>query len=475
MSMRLKIGSYIIDSAPTGSTSTTNGVRLLGERPGIRWSEGRAEAAILVPIQISRDTKANYKTSRDALVAALTRTVQADVVYESEAGTTFKDWLVSTNAWQRVECNVELEDESDNGNEVAGLVLAIITASRIAPTTGSAGDPEGLLAGIEWDFTVEGSGRCGGVAGIAYFDTKAHAAAWVQTIRSGAGWPDFVDATTARFATHSYKLPQQPNQPDPVPDSGYSPVPATVYLTVLPSAWAASGAFDDVIDGNCEISVRSRGRLPSEANARPGLEVLFTGHLQFKVDTADEFDASDTSFVAPGDVNSKALACIEVMKEDLQQRREIEFDYVDDIELHPTGRSGEVRFTAVGLAEFDGIFEFADDVVFESTPRDKLLEGSKGSVVMRSKLGPLLRCMQTGAARALTAIEPTPPAFIDDTWFNELWRTRRPTAKPPHAEGMTMVETSWEGRWLKLSSDGGGGGGGAFNDAGYFIPTSPDI
>jgi len=472
--MRLKIGSYIIDSAPSGSTSTTTGVRLLGERPGIRWGEGRAEATILVPIQISRDTKANYTTSRDALVAALTRTVNADVVYESEAGTMFKDWLVSTNAWQRVECSVELEDESDNGNEVTGLALAVITVSRIAPTTGSDGDPEGSLDGIEWDFAGEGSGRCAGVTGIAYFDSKTNAAAWVQAIRSGSGWPDWIDASKARFATFSYKLPQQPNQPDPVPDTGYSPVPAVVYLTVLPSAWAGSSAFDDVIDGNCEMTVRPRGRLQLEANARPGLEVLFTGHLQFKVDDASEFDSNDTSFVGPGDVKSKALACIEVMKEDLQQRRDIEFEYVDDIELHPTGRSGEVRFTAVALAEFDGVFEFAEDVVFESTPRDKLLEGNKGSVVMRSKLGPLLRCIQTGAARALTTIEPTPPAFIDDTWFNELWRTRRPVVKPPHDEGMTMVETSWDGRWIKLSSDGGGGGG-AFNDAGYFIPTSPDI
>lgn len=474
MSKRLKIGSYVIDSAASGSTSTTQGVRLLTERPGIRWGEGRTTATLIVPILVSRDTLANFKTSRDALVAALTRTVNADIVYEHEAGQTIKDWLVSTGAWQKIECNVEA-DEVDNGNEVNALILATFTISRVAPSSGSAGDPDGVLDGVEWDFTGEASGRCGGVIGIAYFDTRAHAAAWVQTIRSGTGWPDWVSTDKARFATYSYKLPQQPNQPDPVPDSAYTPVPAVVYLTILPDAWASSGAFDDVIDGDCSLSLRSRGRLQSEAAARPGLEVLFSGHLQFKVDTAEEFDAGDTSFTAPGALKEKALACIEVMKSDLEQRRGVTFEYIDDVDLNPTGRSGEMRFTVVGLAEFDGIFEYANDVVFESTPRDRILTGSLGDVVFRSKLGPMLRCLQTGAARATYAIDPAPPPFIDDTWFNELWRTRAPKTYPPHGEGMTFYESSWEGRWLKLATANAGGLGGQFNEAGYFIPTSPDV
>lgn len=453
MSMRLKIGSYIIDAAESGSTSTTTGCRLLaGEsldagRPGyLRWREDRNSAQITFVVQVDRDTSANMKTSRDALVAAVTKTVQADIVMESAAGTTLKDWKVSDGSWQRVTGQVEVDEGDENG-----LVLVILTVERVAPATGSAGDVAGSLDGPVWSFMFESQGKAS-VTGTCVFNSRTNATAWVQAMRAGTAWPAWMNATTTRFVTAGYPdMPQQPNAADPVPDSAYTPVQAIVVLAMLPAAWAADSAFDNVVDGDCEMSVRPRARLPQEAGARPGLDVMITGRLVFKTEQDTTFDPNDTSVVAAGGLDSAVRACFEVMKSDLEARRNITVELQDEIEFTPTGKTGEVIFAALGVAEFGGVYEFSDNVEFELTPSDTVLQGSKGHVVFQDENGPNLRCRQTGYCRSNYLHTPQRPPFIDDTWFELSWKPTKPIVEPPHGEGPTIYRVGWSGEWLKLS------------------------
>lgn len=447
MSQRLKIGSYILDAAETSSTSNTTGCRLVTEKPGLNWSESRTGAQVRLFVQIARDTTANYVASRDALVNALTKTVNADIVFESAPGTTFKSWLVSTAAWSRVSCQVAEIDEYDTH----GLALVIIDIERVAPATGSAGDPQGNLDGIRWDFALEVQGKAACTA-TGLFDTKANAKEWAKLMRSGAAWPDWINTTTARFVTPVYSYPQQPNQADPVPEEAYTPCQVTVLINMLPSAWAADTAFDNVIDGDCEMAVRSRARLPQEANAKPGLDVIISGRLQFKTEIDDTFDANDTTRSLPDSIDASARACFRVMKADLEARRGVTVELQDEIEFVPTGKTGEVSFVAIGVAEFGGIYEFSDQVIIRLEPRDGILEGTKGSVVFQDRLGPRLKARQVGACRANFQPTIAKPDFTQDgTWFEAYWQPSRPVVKPPHGEGPTIYEITWEGEWSKLS------------------------
>lgn len=460
--MRLKIGSYIIDSAPSGSTSTTQGARLMTERPGVRWREWRNQAVVNFIVQVERDTPANFRTSRDAIVAALTRTVNADVVYESEPGETFKDWLVSTGAWQRVEGDVMAEDESDSGAAVDGLFLVTLTLSRVAPATGSGGDPAGSLDGVTWSHALEGGGRPG-VQASAVFQTREDANLWVRNLRSGVARPAWM-GTAYRFVTAMRNIEQQPNQAAPVPEAAYAPCEVTAIFNALPSAWALSAAFADVVDGDCEMGASLRGRLQSEAGARPGLNVTISGRVMFKTEKDEEFDSTDTTVVVPDGLREKTLACFRVMKADLERRRGISEVQLPDgeagIELLPSPKSGEVFFVAAGVAEFDGVLEFSEHMEVEMTTRDRIMDGVLGGVVFQDELGPVVRVKQSGAAMTSYLYAPQKPPFINDRWLELRWKPTKPVQKPPHEDGMTFYEVGWDGEWV-LVSDGGQGARGA--------------
>lgn len=449
MSARLKIGSYVIDAAETGSTSTTAGCRLLfgdsleGGTPLFEWREGRASGQLVFVVQVAGVA---LKAARDALSAAVTKTINADVVLESAAGTTVKDWKVSDGSWQRVTGEVVV-----NEGDAAGLVLVVLTFERAGLATGSAGDVAGSLDGPVWSFMFESQGKAS-VVGTCVFNTRTNAAAWVQGMRAGTAWPAWMNTTTTRFVTAGYPdMPQQPNAADPVPDSAYTPVRATVVMNMLPAAWAADASFTDVVDGDCEMSVRPRARRQREAGSRPGYDVLITGRLVFKTEQDTTFDPNDTTVEAANGMKARARACFNVMKADLETRYGTVVELQESPEFTPSGKTGEWIFAALGTADFDGIYDFRDNVTFERSPGAVVLEGDKGSVVMAEKLGPTVRCFRSGAARTTFLFTPAPLTFLQDgTWLELKWRPSKPVVMPPQGEGPTVYEITWEGEWLKL-------------------------
>lgn len=450
MSVRLKIGTYIVDAAETGSTSTTTGVRLLTQNPGFSWSEDRNSAEVVVPIHITRDTLANYKASRDELINALTKTVNADVVFESAAGTTFKDWLVSAGAWHRVNCRVEVENENDSGNDVSALAAVVITIERAGVSSGSAGDPTNATTPVLWSFALDSHGL-GSAAADCTFETRADAANWVQTMRDGTGHPDWM-GSAYRFATAQYQKEQQQNQADPVPDEAYSPAAVTVVFVALPSAFAGNSAFDDVVSMDYEVSGSPRGALDEEAGNTPGYDVVISGTIQFKTEADSDYDSNDSSSVSGSDLISKAEAVLDAIESDAQTRRNLTWERLDDPVIVPT-HGGLVTFAITAITGDTGrITVWSESVEVQRTPRDRVILGSKGARVHKHRLGPELRVRHNLSIEAFSPQQYKPLPFIDgnDRWFEENFAPSKPKVLVAEGAGKTRYQHAWAGQWLFL-------------------------
>lgn len=447
MAVRLKVGSYIIDAAESGSTSTTTGVRLLtNTSPGMRVSVGQSEAQVIVPIQVVRDTTANLKTSVDALVAALTATVNADLVLEYTSGSTLASFLVSTGAWSRVTARCDV----DYGSNEA-LILATFTAERIAPATGSAGDATDSLGPLEWNFGLDSNGRASAV-GVVTFQTRTDATAWVQLVRSGTR-PAWM-ASAMRFTTAGWSFQQQPNQGSPVPEGAYTPCIATAVFRALPSALAGSGAFTNINDVEYTVLIKARPPVAEEAGAAPGYDVTISGSIQMKTEADATWDSNDTTTVAAGSVKSTARSAIDAIVSDAQTRAGTSFTRMDEPELAIGGTRGEVAFVVTAVADLpNGILSWEETTTLKRITRNRRIDGTKGTRVFKHPNGSLWKCFHTLAITALSLPSYAPPPFItSDTWDEDEYTPGKPVVSIS-SNGTRLYTIVGAGEWTRVGED----------------------
>lgn len=456
MSVRLKIGTYIVDAAETSSTSTTTGVRLLTQRPGFSWSEDLNTATVIVPILITRDTLANYKTSRDALVNALTKTVNANLVFESAAGTTFKDWLIGAGAWQKVECKLEVEDENDSGNDVSALALAVFTVTRAGASTGSAGDPANAVTPVLWSFGLDSNGL-GSCTGTCAFESRAAAAAWVVAMRAGTDWPAWL-GTQFRFATAIYQKEQQQNQADPVPDAAYTPAQVTVVFNAIPAVFAGDSAFDNVISVEYDAVRSPRAPMDENAGEDTGYDITGVCTLQFKTEADGTYDSNDTSTVAGGALKGAALACLDSIEADAKTRLGVAwFRPTDPVVTVKQGGLVVINFT--GMTGDDGrITDWSESLHVVVTPRDRGITGSAGTRIHPHRLGPEIIIQHSLVVTAFSEVRYEPPAFISDAWQPLSPNPARPIVKTHAGEGKREYVMAWSNAWKYLGDASGARG-----------------
>lgn len=448
MSVRLKVGTYVLDAAETGSTSTTTGVRLLpDEGPGVRWSVDGQTAELPVAVQVSRDTTANLKTSLDALIAAMTATVNADLVLEYASGSTLASFLVSTGAWSRITCKAMVE-----GGETSALVLLVFTAERIAVATGSAGDAAGSLGPMDFSYGFDSNGRGSGQLS-ATFKTLADAKAWVQTVRAGTGRPSFLGSAW-KFITVGYSGQQQENQGSPVPPAAYTPCSATCLLRALPSD-LASALPSEVIDVEYDGRYTPGAPINADAGHGPGYNVVITGSLQVKGDKDSTFDSADTSAVAGSSLPAIIRNTINAVRAHFEARIGATIEVRDEPEWAPSGTRGEIAFVLTGLAGGGDILSLIEEVQISRLTQNRRLGGTRGVRVYPHANGAMIRVTQTLtiAAKTLPAYRPLP--FInDDTWDEDEFTPVKPDVQVSESGARTFVCT-WRGAWTRVGENPG--------------------
>jgi hypothetical protein len=458
MSVRLKVGSYIVDAAESGSTSTTAGARLLqgdslsGGAPGLHYSQSRNAATLLVPVVVDAANTAALKAAVDAVVLAMLANANADIVYEYSAGSTLADWKVSDGSWSRIEGEVA---DIDWGDENA-LILFRFDMQRAGVASSGAGDPVDAITPVFWNFGLDSNGL-GSCSGTCTFESRADAAAWVVKMRDGTGWPAWI-GTQFRFATAIYQKEQQQNQASPVPDTAFTPATVTVVLSALPSAFAGNSAFDNVV--SIEYDAVKSARAPQDENSGedPGYDITIAGTLQFKTEVDATYDAGDTSQTAGSGLKAAALACLDAIESDAKARLGETWFRASEPVL-TVKESGLVVFNIACMTGDSGrITEWNESLQIVVTPRDRGITGSAGVRIHPHRLGPEIRVHHTLAVRAYRQVAYKPPAFISTAWHCESPNPAKPIIRKAAGEGRAEHILAWSNVWRYLGDASGARG-----------------
>ena len=463
MSVRLKIGSYIVDAAESSSSSTTAGVRLLqgenldGGTPGLRYSQSRTGATLLVPVLVDKTDESTLKAAVDAVLLAMQANANADVIYEYTSGSTLADWLVSTGAWSRVETTFDIDWGEENA-----LILFRLEMTRLGIAGNGAGDPANAITPVFWSFGLDSDG-IGSCSGTATFESRADAAAWVVLMRAGTGWPTWL-GTQFRFVTALYQKEQQQNQASPVPETAFTPAQVTVVFSALPSAFAGDSAFDDVLGMAYDCVKTPRAPQDENSGEEPGHDITISGSVQFKTEVDATYDSNDTTRTAGAALKSAAAACLTSIEADAKSRLGESWFRVADPVL-TVKENGVVRFDLACMTGDDSrVTNWAESLHIAVTPRDRAITGSIGTRVHPHRLGPEIRVHHSLVVTAFREVAYQPPAFISSVWQPESPNPSRPVRKTAAGDGQAEYTMAWSNVWKYLGDASGARGAYEFDD-----------
>lgn len=448
MGVRLKVGNYIIDSAPSSSTSTTTGVRLLPgapDGPGVRYTDGRNQATVVAPVLVKADDTAGLKAAVDALKQAVQANANADLVYEYDAGSELASWRVSTGRWHRIEA-----DFTPDWAERNCLVLVTFTATRVGIASDGAGDPDGAVTPVLWNFSLDANGRAS-CAGDTVFKSRADAVAWVQSLRAGSGRPAWM-GSHFRFATAIWQKEQQQNQASPVPETAFTPAAVTVVFNAIPGAFAGNSAFDNVVSVDYDVLGEPRGPIDEEAGTAPGYNIVVTGTVQLKTDTDSTYDSSDTTKVDESSIRALMKPILEAIEQNAKSMRGLEWFRLSAPTLVP-GSNGIVGFTIVAMSGEPGrVISWSETVVITLTPRDRAIPGSRGTRVHKHRLGPEVRVRHVLAVEAFSpqAYRPLPFISGNPSWMREPGEVPKPVVADAGEGAAKRHLHAWDNTWLYL-------------------------
>lgn len=425
------------------------GDSLAGGAPGLRYSQSRSSAELLVPVLVDRDTTANLKTSVDALITAVQANANADIVYEYTSGSTLADWKVSDGTWSRVEGEVAGIDWSDEN----ALVLLRFTMIRVGVASTGAGDPVDAITPVSWNFGLDANGL-GSCAGTCTFESRADAAAWVVKMRDTTGWPAWM-GTQFRFATAIYQKEQQQNQTSPVPETAFTPATVTVVMSALPSAFAGDAAFTNVVSVEYDAVKSPRAPLNENSNTDAGYDITISGTIQFKTEKDATYDTNDTGQTAGSGLRSAALACVTSIEADAKTRLGEAWFRASEPVL-TVKENGLVVFNIAAMTGDAGrVTEWTESMQINVTPRDRAITGSQGTRVHPHRLGPEIRVQHTLAVKAYSEVAYQPPAFISSAWFCESPNPARPIVNKAAGDGQTEHIMAWSNVWKYLGDASG--------------------
>lgn len=452
MGARLKIGTYILDTAASGSTSTTSGARLwLGDDgPVAKWTETRTGMTVAFIVTVSAASAAALKTALEAVRSAAVRNVNSDLVLERAAGTTLFQWKVSDGAFSRIIGDMEVRQlgaiDSATDAHVAALLLTF-TGERVGITSDGAGDPVKALDPLDWSVAFDANGR-GTCTVSAVFQTRLDATVFANGLRT-TNRPAWM-GTAWRFVTVGYQTQQQLNQTSPVPEAAYQPCTVTVVFRAMPGAFSGSSAFADVVDADYTVSAARRQPVGENAGGSPGYDITISGSLQFKCESDSTFDVNDTTSVAGSALRAKALACLAVIRSDALSRAGLGMVEMEEAQLTNGGTTGEVAFSLTGVFSLpNDNFAYEETLVIEVTPTDKLVRGSRRKRVFKDAGGPDVTIRHTLTVSSLTPPSYSPPSLVaaaPDLWL------RRPSTRqvPPPVvtgNGTRIYNASWTYEW----------------------------
>lgn len=456
---RLKIGSYVLDSADSSSTSTTSGVtfELDGDDPlAPQINNGEFNW----PVMYAHVTAANegaLKTAVDTVVEKINQCAGLAIIYEETSGTTLFE--MHPNIWPEAES----ETRVDYGQTEADIAFGIRGLRPSALTAGS-GDEPGQRS-INWQYEIT-AGGIGGMICTAEFGptlsgtavtagARENALAFINKMDNSSNYPAWLD-TSFRRVQALIEFDQKGNQ-STVGESSYDPCVAVLQFRELDSTLAADASWPDEASGaTWSVNMEPRDPLNVRSTQRDaGFNMELVGTVQLKTEGSTTFNSSETS-LSDGNVYQNALSAVNAI---VTQFRAIYTTFLltqmGSPRIDVDAISGLCGF-AVTFTSTAGILQWEEDGDVRNTWPKVYSRASDGTDWRYSNEGgPVKLTTHSLMIVSLNTPRPyRPPAFLARDW-DEVEIGATPTVEAADAGNETTIYTTkgdsvW--RYLQKSS-----------------------
>lgn len=311
---RIYIGSHIIDSADSGSSSTQTGAQLDpldlegGMTPAFVGTEYRWPVMYCV---VTAASESALKTAVDAVVTAIRNVQGKTVKYEETNGTTLFE--MSSAEWPQAEADASIDMDA-----LTADIAFSFRGQQAGPVSGGAADEPGQTSPITWQYETSGGGIAGMVAQCTFGPTvsagsitagaRQNAVAWINKLLNTSNYPAWL-STAFRMVDRVIEFDQKQNLAT-VAESSYDPALVTLTFAELPATLAAASAFSsDVLSVTINVQVATRAPIASRSGVSPGHDIVVSGDFLLKTEGNTTFNGSESS-LADNAIYAKAVAVV---------------------------------------------------------------------------------------------------------------------------------------------------------------------
>jgi hypothetical protein len=298
---RLYIGSYIIDSADTSSSSTTSGVQLdLDEeesaQPRIRDGEYRWPIMYAV---VTAASESALKTAVDALRDAVLNCSGKEVKYENTNGTTM--FNMPSTIWPEAEGAFD----PDYDGLTCDVAFSIIGKRPGAISNGAADEP-GQIGPIEYQYEVTGGGLGGFIVSATFGPTlsgdtitagaRENAVVFINKMLNTANYPAWLSPAFRCVGIAPIAFDRKANLAT-VAESSYDPAVVSMTFRELAATLFADAAFPTTVkSANWNVDMQEREPIDVRSGQiDPGNEITLFGDLLLKTEGNTTFNSSESS------------------------------------------------------------------------------------------------------------------------------------------------------------------------------------
>lgn len=452
---RLKIGSYILDSADTSSTSTTSGVtfELDGADP---MSPVISSGEFLWPTMYAAVTAANeaaLKTAVDAVVNAIQRCSGKDIVYEETSGTTLVN--MHPNIWPSAIADVEVE-----WSQTEADIAFNITGGRDGEIPSGSADEPGIRE-LSWQYEITAGGIAGMIATALFgpvlsgttvtTGSRENAVTWINKLRNTANYPAWLN-TNFRMVSSIIDFEQKMGQSS-ITESSYDPALVTLSFRELDATLAAAGSWPaQAVSADWSVQMVEREPIDVRSGQPgPGADIELTGTVQLKTEGNTTFNSSETK-LTDAQIYTSAQDAVEAV---ITQFKAVytSFDLIQlgDPRIHVDAVQGVAGF-AVSFTTQAGILRWDESGELTNEWPKVWSRASDGSDWRYANQGGPIRVITHELLIvSLDAPEPYRKPILDGNW-DEVGATQKPTVESIYANGQRLYRTVGQSSWRYMNS-----------------------
>lgn len=453
---RILIGSYVLDSADTSSSSTTSGVQLdlddeLPLSPEIEDSgDGGSEYRWpLFYAVVTAASESALKTAVDAVEAAIMNCSGKTIIYEETSGTTLL--TMDTGTWPQATGRVVKEQ----GQLTCEIAFSFI--GRRAGTVATGGSDEtGQIGAITWEYEISAGGIAGMIARATFAATsgagaRENAKAWITKLRNTANYSaeaPWLD-TAFRCVGALVEFDQKANQSS-VTEASYDPARVTMTFRELHSTIGAHANWPTkAVSANWRVGMTERNAINRRASSDPGYDITLFGDVTLKTQGNTTFNSSEEKLTDAELYSTARTAVLAIIThfETIYAALNLTRWGEPVINLEPV--EGTVTF-AVKFTAAANVLEWEESCTVTNRFLKRRNRATDGSSWKYEQAGGPERIVQHSLR--IVALTPIPykPPVLSTNW-DEDEASLQPTIEMKYNNGVVEYHTSGQKTWVYMN------------------------